>query len=205
MDEARAQEDIALIRRLLEDARTVVVDRGRHFIIWGWISAVGSVLTYLYVTGAAGPHPGVTWGVLLAVGWGASMVVGWRDARRARVTTAARRLLSVVWVSAAVSLTLVALAGMFGGVLGSRALPGVLSVVLGAPILVTMRLTGERWLGLVAAGWWAGGAVLLFVPGPYALLLIAAMSLLLMVAPGLVLSAKARRRSGGGGNSADVA
>lgn len=195
MSERAAQEDLALIRRLMEDGRREVVDRGKHFIIWGVVPAVGAALTYAYVSGAGVPDPVWVWAGLLVVGWVASLVVGWRDSRTARVQTLARRLLSGVWVSMAVSLTVIGLAGMFGSVLNYRALPGVLSVVMAAPVLVTMLLTGERWLGLVATGWWVGGAVMLFVPGGYTLLLLAAMSLALLALPGFVLNAKARDRA----------
>lgn len=196
MTEERAYEDLATIRRLMEDGRREVVDRGKHFIIWGVVPALGSLLTYAFLAGASGvPHPSLTWGVLLVVGWAASFVVGWREGRRARVRTHAGRLLSGVWVSAAVSLTLLGVAGMLGGGMSQQAIPGVVSVVIAAPVLVTMLLTGERWLGLVAVGWWAGGALMLFAPGPYTLLVMAVMGLLLLAVPGLVLNAKARRRT----------
>lgn len=207
MDEQRAREDLALIRQLMEDGRREVVDRGKHFIIWGVVPAVGALLTYAHASGAAVPHPTLSWAVLLVVGWMGSFVVGWRDSRGARVRTLARRLLSGVWISAAVTLTVLALAGMFGRGLSHTALPGVLSAVIAAPVLVTMLLTSERWLGLVAAGWWAGGALMLFAPGSYTLLVMAALSLLLLAVPGLVLNAKARRRAAvsNGGAAAEVA
>lgn len=82
----------------------------------------------------------------------------------------------------------------------------MLSTVIAAPVLVTMLLTGERWLGLVAVGWWAGGALMLFAPGPYTLLVMAVMSFVLLAVPGMVLNAKARQRvrSPSGGPAADV-
>lgn len=202
----RAQQDLALIRQLMLDSRREVVDRGKHFIIWGLVPAIGALLTYAYARGATLPHPTLVWGALLVVGWLASFTVGWRDSRQARVSTTARRLLSGLWISAAVSLTLLGVAGMFGGALDHNALPGVLSAVIAAPVLMTMLLTGERWLGLVALGWWAGGALMLFVPGQYTLLVLAVMSFLLLAVPGMVLNAKARQRAQvpDGGPAADV-
>lgn len=206
IDPQRAQQDLALIRQLMDDSRREVVDRGKHFIIWGTVPAVGALLTYAYANGAAVPDPTLVWGALLILGWLASFVVGWRDSRRARVSTTARRLLSGLWVSAAVSLTLLGLAGMFGPALDGRALPGVLSAVIAAPVLVTMLLTGERWLGLVAVGWWVGGALMLFAPGRYSLLVLAVMSLVLLAVPGIILNAKARqhRPASEGGPAVDI-
>lgn len=197
----KAKEDLALIRRLMEDSRREVVDRGKHFLIWGVIPVVGLVATYARATTGAGPDPRWVWMGVLVVGWGASMVVGWRDGRRQRVFTTARRILTATWVAMAVTLTLIALGGMFGALVDVRALPGLLSVTMAPAVLLTAVLTGERWLTAVAVGWWLGGGVMLFVPGLYTLLLMAAMALLLLAVPGVVLYARSRRRDAevGGG------
>ena len=192
--EERAQQDLELIRQIMDDSRREVVDRGSHFLIWGLVPLAGLVATYVRATTGEGPSPLWVWVAVLVAGWTASMVIGFREDRQARVRTLARRILSITWVATAVSLTLVALAGLFGGSVDPQALSGVLSVILAAPVLVTGVLTGERWLNAVAAGWWAGGAVMLFIPGVYQLLLMAAMFLLLMAVPGAILSARARRR-----------
>ena len=191
-----AREDLALIRRLMEETRREVVDRGKHFTIWGGISTVGLLVTWWAALGRTEANPSLVWAVLLALGWAASLYVGFRDARGAGVRTTGRRLLSGTWITAAVTLTLVGVAGMFGDVLGYRGLPGVLSVVMAMPIWMTSQLTGERWLAWVAAGWWVGGAVMLFVPGLYSLPLMAAMSLLLLAVPGGVLNARSGRTGG---------
>lgn len=194
----RAREDLAVIRQLMEETRREVVDGGRHFVIWGLVATVGLVSTYLAALGRPLLDPRWVWVGLLAVGWTASVVVGLRDDRRARVRTAGRRILSVVWVSVAVTMTLIGVAGMFGEVVSDRSLAGLLSVVIAAPVLVTAQLTGERWLMAVAAGWWLGGGVMLFVPGLYALPLMASMALLLLAVPGLVLGARSRGSGAGG-------
>lgn len=188
----RAREDLAMVRRIMEESRAAVVDRGKHFLIWGLIPTVGLLTTYAGATGVPVPEARWVWSGLLAIGWAVSLLVGVRDGRGARVTTLPRRVLSALWISAGVSLTVVGLAGMFGSVVGVEALSGLVSVLLAPPILVTALLTGERWLALVAVGWWAGGAVMLVYPGLYTLLLLAAMSLLLMALPGAVLFVRAR-------------
>lgn len=188
----RPEEDLAVIRRWMEDTRREVVDRGKHLLIWGIISVVGLSATYAFLVDALPWDPRWVWGLLLAAGWAASMIVGWRDGRGARVSSLGRRLLSNVWVGLGVTLTLVGVAGIFGGVVSHLALPGLLSVVLAGGFMATSLLVDERWLAWVAVGWWVGGGVMLFVPGVYTLLLMAGMSLLLMVGPGVVLYGRSR-------------
>lgn len=205
MENRNAREDLELIRRMMEESRREVVDRGKHFLIWGVLPVVGLVATYMNAVEGGEPYAHWVWLGVLVVGWTASMMVGWRDGRTSKVTTPARRILSAVWVSMAIALTLVALAGMFGSLVSTHALPGLMSVMLAPPVLVSSVLTGERWLGLVAAGWWLGGAVMLFVPGLYTLLLMAAMSLLLLAVPGAVLYARSRGNGGAAGAITETA
>jgi hypothetical protein len=189
----QAVDDLAFIRRVLDENRGAVVDRGAHLLIWGVLTALGLVLTWFVATGALTLSIGWVWGAIMLVGWIASFAIGWRHGRRARVRTLAGRVLATVWIASAITLTLVALAGLFGGALGYEALPGVLSVVVAVPVVLTAVLTGERWLGAVAAGWWLAGGVMLFVPGMYRILLMAALALLLMAVPGAVLRARSGR------------
>lgn len=195
---ADAREDLAMIRRLMEESRREARERGRHLMIWGGLSAVGLTATYLSALGRLPVSVDALWVVLLLAGWSASMMVGWRDARRAEVRTLGRRLLSVTWVAVGVTLTVIAAAGLFGPVVSAPALGGLVAVVIAPAVLVTAVLTGERWLSLVAAGWWLGGGVMLFVPGLYSVPLMAAMSLLLLAVPGGVLNARSRRARGEG-------
>jgi hypothetical protein len=193
MNEQRAKRDLALIRRMMEDGRREVVDRGKHFLVWGVIGTVGAAVTYAHAVGWTAFSPGWLWLGLLVVGWTLSVVVGRRESQRARIQSLASRLLAAVWISSAIAITLLALGGMFGGGLYVRSLPGLLSVVLGAPVVVTGVLSGEAWLRAVGVGWWIGGALMLFVPGLYTLLVMAGMSLVLLAIPGGVLFARSRR------------
>lgn len=188
-------DDLAAIRRLMEDSQAAAADDGRHFLLWGTLTAAGLFGTYAAVKGALAIDPRWMWGVLLAIGWIGSFWLGIRGARGTRVTTLGRRLLTVVWVACGVTLTLIAAAGLLGGAIDPRALSGLVSVVIGGPFLATAALTGERWLAGVAAAWWLAGAVMLFVPGLYTLPLLAAMALAFQVAPGAVLYRRWRRRA----------
>lgn len=191
--ERDAREDLALIRRVMEESRRAVVDRGMHFIIWGTLPALGMVATYVRVATGEGPNPLWAWIAVLVLSWSASMVVGWREGRRAPVKTLAYRLLTAMWVSVGVSLTIVGIAGMFGPMIPTGALAGLVATMLAPAVLVAGLLTQQPWLGWVAVGWWTGAAVMLFFPGLYILLLMAVMSVLLLALPGALLMRRASR------------
>ncbi|MGH7481137.1 MAG: hypothetical protein ACRELV_03205 [Longimicrobiales bacterium] len=188
----QAHDDLATIRKLMEDSQGLVLDKGQHFILWGALSAGGLVATWLAATGAVALRVDLLWIALLALGWAGSFAFGVREGRRGRVSSVGRRLLSAVWVSCGVALTLVAVAGIWGPAVPVYALPGVLSVVIGLGFAATSALTGMGGMRYLAALWWAGAAWMLFAPGVYTLLLLAAMAVLLQVVPGVALYRRAR-------------
>lgn len=188
------QQDLAVIRRLMEESQTAVAEDGRHFLLWGALSAVGLLGTWAAVVGVVALDPRWLWAAVVAVGWTGSFWMGIRGGRRSRVRTLGGRLIAVVWISCGVTLTLIAAAGLLGGVVPVQALSGLVAVVLAGGFLGSAVLTGQRWLGAVAAAWWLGGGVMLFFPGLYTLPLLAAMAIALEVVPGLVLRRQARRR-----------
>lgn len=188
------QQDLAVIRRLMEESQTAVAEDGRYFLLWGALTAVGLLGTWAAVAGVVALDPRWLWGVLVGAGWIGSFWMGFRSGGRARVRTLGGRLIAVVWIACGITLTLIAAAGLLGGVVPVQALSGLVAVVIAGGFLASAVLTGQRWLGAVAAGWWLGGGVMLFVPGLYTLPLLAAMAIALHVVPGLVLRRQARRR-----------
>ncbi len=187
------EQDLAFIRRLMDETQQTVADNGSHFLVWGLLAPVGLVLTWLYAEGRPVADPRLVWGAVLVVGWGLSLWLGMRGSGRARVRTGGRRVLGVVWLSCAVTMTLVALAGLLGSVVPMESLAGLMAALMGLGIVATGVLTGTRWLAGVGGAWWAGAGVMLFVPGTYVLLLLAAMALLLELVPGMLLYTRSRR------------
>lgn len=188
------QQDLAVIRRLMEESQTAVAEDGRHFLLWGALSAAGLLGTWAATVGAWTLDPRWLWAVLVGLGWVGSFWMGVRSGRRARVRTLGGRLIAVVWIACGITLTLIAAAGLLRGAVPVQALSGLVAVVLAGGFLGSAVLTGRRWLGAVAAAWWLGGGLMLFFPGLYTLPLLAAMAIALQVVPGLVLRRRARRR-----------
>lgn len=186
-----AHDDLAAIRRLMEDSQQVVLDNGKHFILWGVITAVGLVATWLAATGVIGFSSAGMWILILTVGWVGSMVIGIREGRERRVRTLGTRLLTTLWVSCGITLTIVGVAGSLGAAVPVEALSGLMSVILGIGFATTAGVTGMAGLRYLAVLWWLGGAWMLFVPGVYTLLMLASMSIVLQVVPGLALYRRA--------------
>lgn len=189
----RESADLAAIRRLMEENRNVVEAGGKHLVWWGLLTAAGMGTTWLLVRADSwAPIPWV-WVGAVAVGWVLSVAAGRRDARRAPVRTMGTRLGGAIWMAFGGTATLVGLLGPASGALPVQALPGVMGILLGGAFFTSGFLPGIGWLRFVGLGWWATGAVMLWMPGVHTLLLLAGLVVVLQVVPGAMLAARSGR------------
>jgi hypothetical protein len=185
--------ELAAIRGFMDRSRRLVAGSWRHQVWWGLLTAVALLLTWWGVATARYELTRWIWPVALPVGWIGSVVLGRAEAA-APVRNPATRAFAGLWIGLGVTLSLVAVVGLYGGGLDPRALPGVLSIVLGGGYFATARITGIGWLGWIAVAWWVGGGVLLAFPGTWTLLALAAFAVLLEAVPGMALAREARTR-----------
>lgn len=198
MEDRTPGQDLAAIRALMEESRDHLCGTGRYWVLWGAVSVLGFVLTYLTVGGAVRPPLDLSWiwGGLLALGWAGSAWMGRRGERVAPVGNEVTRIVYAIWVGLGVVLTVIALAGMLTPWISVEALPGLLAVTVGAGYLPTGSIRGLGWLRWLGGLWWLGGVWMLLRPGLHTVLLLGAMVVVLQIGPGVLLERRgAARRS----------
>ncbi|HEX2079091.1 MAG TPA: hypothetical protein VHG08_15310 [Longimicrobium sp.] len=191
--QAQAREDLAVIRRLMEDGHRVVNTAGPHFVAWGVLTSAALIATY--VLGGRGETRPITWAWIAAVGlgWLASLALTLAEGRRERVRSATGRILGGLWTGTGVTLMLLGFAGPAGGGVRPDAITAVLAAVLGSGFFATGLLLGSRWMQAAACGWWGGALFMLLRPGAHGLLVTAGLVLVLQTLPGAWLMLRARR------------
>ncbi len=197
MAEKAPEAELAAIRSLMDETRHAVHENGKHFIVWGILTSMALLATYVLVSRAAYGAVAVVWPVVIAVGWIFSLRAGHVDYVRAPVRTLGDRVLGAIWVGFGITASLVGLLGPLVGTVPPEALSGLMAVLIGGAFFTSGFLQGLHWLRLVALAWWMGGAAMLWWPGLHTLLVLAGMVVLLQVLPGLALRARAPRTAGG--------
>jgi hypothetical protein len=193
--QTQAREDLAAIRRLMEDGQRVVNSAGPHFVAWGLLTSAALAATY--VLAGRGETRLITWAWAVAVGlgWLGSLALTVAEGRRVRVRvrSATGRILGGVWTGTGVTMMLLGFAAPAGGGVDTAVITGVLAAVMGSGFFATGLLVGSRWMQGAAAAWWAGALGMLLRPGPHGLLVTAALVLVLQTLPGLWLMLRERR------------
>jgi hypothetical protein len=198
MIEDQAREDIAFIRRAIEEGGAYATASSPDLMVWGIAIAIGYLGTYAFIRGWSPVAPGALWAACAGLPWLFSLR---RVARRlaGRAVPAhgpMAQALVMLWLGCGVFLTTLAIAAMVTSETRNGWWGAVVAGVMGIGFFASASLTRLVWLRWVAIAWWLGELALFALRHRVeALPLAAALMLLLLAGPGYVLMSRRARRA----------
>jgi hypothetical protein len=192
MDADAAREDIAFIRRSIEQGRRIAGAWSPDMLVWGIAIALGYFGTYARVRGYWTINPDWLWLACILLPWAYSLRrLHARLFGRAPDAPAERRLaspLAMLWFACGIFLTILGLAAIFSGERNPWWINPAASGVMGIGFFVSSYLSNVVWLRWIGVAWWAGElAAFALRDRPEGLLLAGALMLALLALPGLIL------------------
>jgi hypothetical protein len=196
MNEDAVRDDIAFIRRTMEQGRRVVGSWSADMLVWGIAVTLGYAGTYARVRGWWTLDPNWLWTGLVVLAWLYSLRRVRRLASRTDAATARlmRSPIGMLWFACGVFLTITSFAVIFATAPNTWWINGAISAgVMGIAFFVSSFLCDLPWMRWVALAWWLG-EVAMFVlrQQPEGLLLGGALMLVLLAVPGFVLMRRSR-------------
>jgi hypothetical protein len=190
----RAETELALIKKIMEDSRQTVLYNGIHFIFWGILVSVCLIANYLMlVTHTFVDKIGMLWAIMMPAGAVVDMIISRRLERKQSATTFAARLLGALWTASGIAMFIFGFLGPMTGAYKSIFICPVISVMLGVSYFTSGSIQQLNWLRNLAFGWWAGAAIMFIYPGMHTLLIFAIMLVGMQVVPGLLINKHYRR------------
>ena len=187
MNEFTAQQEIAFIKKVMQDSRKVVYADGKEFIYWGIIVVICLLFTYFSVYFKAERYIFYFWLILMALGFiGNSLFFGKRY-KKSKVRSLAGNLLGLIWGANGAAMLIVGFIGGFSGAINGVFISPLMCIFLGVSYLLSGYIYGKKWVSYLTAFWWAGAIAMFFFPGLYTVLLMAGMMVVLQIIPGIIL------------------
>jgi hypothetical protein len=190
MIEDQAREDLAFIRKAIEEGSAYATASGPDMLVWGIAVALGYLGTFAFVQGWSAIAPGVVWAVCLGLPWLFSLrrVARRLGGRDAPTHGPMAQALAMLWFGCTIFVTLLAIAVIASGEGRNGWFDAVVAGVMGIGFFTSATLARLPWLRGIGIAWWAG-ALLIFAlrHRVEASPLSAALMLLFLAAPGYVL------------------
>ena len=192
MNEDAVREDIAFIRRSIEQGRRIAGAWSPDMLVWGIAIGLGYFGTYARVKGHWTVEPNWLWLACILLPWAYTLRrLPARLFGRAPEALAERHFgspLAMQWFACGIFLTILGLATIFSGERNPWWINPAVAGVMGIGFFVSSFLSNVVWLRWVGIAWWAGElAALVLRDRPEGLLLAGALMLALVALPGLIL------------------
>lgn len=185
MTEQEAQQELAFIKKVMDDSRRVVIHDGKEFITWGVLVVLGMLIMYFQnVFGFQLPIFWL-WGIIIGGGWLYSWVHSLRRRQRGSMRTFGGRILGSVWLACGVTMTMIGFVVMPSGAIKGIAIIPLICLVIGSGYFITGVIHGSTWIRNSSIGWWVGAVIMLYWPGYYIFLLFAGMMVAFQIVPGI--------------------
>jgi hypothetical protein len=196
--EDQAREDIAFIRRAIEEGGAYATACSPDMLVWGIAVAIGYLGTYGWIRGWSPVAPTALWAACIGLPWLFSLrrLASRLGAGEVRVRGPMAQALAMLWLGCGIFLTTLGIAVMVAEPRGGW-FDAVVAGVMGIAFFASARPAQLAWLRWVGIAWWVGELALFALRHRIeALPLAAALMLLLLAGPGYVLLQRRGGRSG---------
>jgi hypothetical protein len=186
------REDIAFIRRTIEQGRSYAGTRSLDLLVWGIALAVGYLGTYATVTRWWRIDPNLIWALCIVLPWLYSLrrllrrLLFWSPPSAARPPMT--QALQMLWFGCGIFLSMFSVAVIVAGDMRQGWFNAVSAGILGIAFFVSSYLCNLTWMRWVAIGWWAAALLVYALRHRIEVLPLSSVLMLLLLAlPGLLL------------------
>jgi hypothetical protein len=196
MQETAALDDLAFIRRTLEDGRVYARARSPDMLIWGLAIAIGNFGTFGFVRRWWQLDPEWIWLGCIALPWLYTLrhfPRRWLGGAGARPRSPMTQATGALWLGCVFFLTTLGFGSDWFGAFHHALFGAVVAGVMGVGFYASASLCDLFWMRWVAACWWLGELLLIWLRDrPENLLVSAILMLFFLAGPGLALLLRGR-------------
>lgn len=196
MDTKQAEQELSVIRTIMEDSRKIIVDTGKHYIFWGVLVSAALFINYgMLLYNISGQYQGMMWFILMTLGWITAAIIEKKEEKRRKVQTFAGKLLGSLWIASGISMMIFGFVGTASHAYNPVFICPIISTLLGVSYYTSGAIQSLKWLQFLSLGWWIGAAALFVFPSIHTLLIFGLMMLAFQTVPGIILYKRWKRES----------
>lgn len=197
MNETEAKESLELIRSMIEETKRSTAYSGAIYIVWGVVTLLAVLGTYLLVILKLYSYIGINWIGFMVLGLVYSFYHGATQRRKAQIATFSGEIIGHTWFACGVSLVILAFVAPLAGLYPSWMVPAVVATVIGIGYFITGEILQWKLFIWLAVLWWLGGTGMMLLKRESILLAFAFLVSVGYLVPGFILRAKYKKQTKG--------
>lgn len=182
-------ESLQVIRETIDIAKRTFRDNGFHFLLWGWLVAIASLVNWYLATYNLHEQPEMAWGVMVIIGMPAATIREWRREKIKREPNVFSRWYFMIWLGFGISMALAIPMAVKNHL---SPIPSIL-ILMGFATFMSGIMLKFRPLILGAIVIWAGALWCLFLSDVQYLLVQAACAIFGYLLPGYLLNQEVKK------------
>ncbi|MFQ6677094.1 MAG: hypothetical protein ACE5D0_02135 [Fidelibacterota bacterium] len=188
MAQETIQDDLAYIKKIIEESRKNVCSSGIHLMVWGIIIPIALVVSWFLARfNINGITEWIHWVLVIIGGWLFELIYNQRVERKRSVRTYSEKVDGMMWLSLGITMTMIGFVGTAAGAFSTLYLSPILCTILAVGYFTSGVLYDAKWIRNLAVGWWAGAVIMFIFPGLYHLLFMAGMMIFFQTIPGYII------------------
>jgi hypothetical protein len=187
MDEKNAFEEIAFIKKVMQDSRRSVLMHGKDYIMWGIVVSIGFLLTYILSINQYKLNYITLWMIIIGIGYIIEVYFVIKEKKFKRSRTYSEKLMSAVWGAAGITMCILGFLGSYVGAIRGAYVAPVLATITGIGSFLTALILNQKYMKYFSSGWWVGSIFMFIFPGWWQMLLMAIMMIAFQVIPGIFI------------------
>jgi hypothetical protein len=190
-DSTQAELELSVIKKIMEDSRTIAINNGWHYVYWGIIVSCALIANYIMALMKVSlNYQGMMWFVLMTIASIAAAITGRFAEKKRKVQTFAGKLLGSLWFAGGIAMFMVGFLGTVSGAYNPIYICPIISTILGVTYFTSGAIQQIKWLQMLSFGWWAGAVLTFLYPSIHTLLIFALMMIFFQTIPGIILNRK---------------
>ncbi len=188
MTQENIQDDLAYIKKIIEESRRNVCSSGVHLMVWGTIIPIALVVSwFLAKFNISGITEWIHWILVILGGWIFELIYNRKVKRNRTGRTYSEKVDGFMWLSLGITMTMIGFVGMGTGAITPQYLSPILCAILAIGYYTSGVLYNAKWIRNLAIGWWTGATIMFIFPGLYHLLFMAGLMIFFQTIPGYII------------------
>jgi len=187
VDQQKALDDLAFIRKMMADSQTIIRSRSVDFIVWGVLITAGLLGTYFLILNRTYQSGGIwMWLTLVGAGWIFAFTRGGFKSSPAPLTLAGK-MMKGTWQAVGISATIFGFIAPWADALSGVFISPSIASVIAIAYYLSGILYQKKWISFLAFYWWSGAIYMYLFPSLETLLVMAFLLVTGQIIPGIVL------------------